>query len=142
MKREQCKVGMEITFGRIDGEKTRGIIIKCNPKKAKVRTTEARGVHIAGAIWTVPYSMLHAEGVAETVGPYPNGLTIAGVRYLTADEMKAEGWQGDTCVAVVLSDGSLIYAAMDYEGNGPGALFGRMRDSGTFWLTPAEAGVQ
>lgn len=141
MQREQCKVGMEVTFGRANGEQTKGVVLKCNPKKAKIRSSEARGVHIAGAIWNVPYSMLRADGVPASAGPYPNGLTITGVRYLTAQEMQTEGWDGDTCVAVVLSDGSIIYASQDYEGNGAGALFGRMRDGGTFWLTPATAGV-
>ena len=141
MLRENCKVGLEVTFGRTAGEKTKGVVVKCNPRKAKVRTTEARGVHIAGAIWSVPYSMLTADGVPASEGPYPNGLTIVGVRYLTPHEMQNERWIGDRCVAVVLSDGSIIYASQDYEGNGPGALFGRMRDTGTFWLTPATSEV-
>jgi len=132
---------MEVMFGRPDGEQTKGVVLKCNPKKAKIKTLEARGVHIAGEIWTVPYYMLRVEGSPVSAGPYPNGLTITGVRYLTPQEMQTEGWEGDRCVAIVLSDGSIIYASQDYEGNGAGALFGRMRDSGTFWLTPATAGV-
>lgn len=139
MLREQCNVGMEVTFGLPGGQKTKGVVLKCNPKKAKIKTTEARNSHQPGSVWNVPYFMVYADTAPEAVGPYPNGLTITGVRYLTQQEMQAEGWQGDSCVAVVLSDGSLIYASQDYEGNGPGALFGRMRDSGTFWLTPATA---
>lgn len=139
MQREQCKVGMEVWFGRTNGERTKGTVLKCNPKKAKVRQGEARGQHPIGTVWTVPYSLIHSDNAPETVGPYPNGLTITGVRYLTPQEMQTEGWEGGTCVAVVLSDGSIIYASQDYEGNGAGALFGRMRDSGTFWLTPATA---
>jgi hypothetical protein len=94
-------------------------------------------------VWSVPYSLIHADGVAEPArsGEYPNGLAVAGVRYLTAAEMQTEGWEGDHCVALVLADGSIVYAAQDYEGNGPGALFGKTKDGATFWLTPATAGV-
>ena len=143
MQPDKCKVGMTVMFGRTHGERTKGTVVKCNPKKAKVRQEEARGSHPVGTLWTVPYSLIHADGVAEpaAVGEYPNGLTISGVRYLTAAERSAEGWDSETVVAVVLSDGSLIYASRDYEGNGPGALFGKMRDGGTFWITPASAGV-
>jgi hypothetical protein len=134
---------MTVTFGRTNGEKTRGVVVKCNPKKAKVQQSEARSGHAVGTIWNVPYALIHAEGVPEPErsGEYPNGLTIAGVRYLTAGEMKLEGWERESCVAVVLSDGSIIYASQDYEGNGPGALFGKTRHGETFWLTPATAGV-
>lgn len=63
MQREQCRVGMTVTFGRENGEKTVGVVEKCNPTKAKVRTTEARGKTPAGTMWNVPYSLLTAEGV-------------------------------------------------------------------------------
>lgn len=143
MQREQCKVGMEVTFGRTDGEKTRGIVLKCNPKRAKIKQLGQRLSHGEGTIWNVPYSLIHADGVAEPakLGAYPIGLAVAGVRYLTAAERASEGWESETVVAVVLSDGSLIYASRDYEGNGPGALFGKDRHGATFWLTPSEAGV-
>lgn len=141
MQREQCSVGMEVSFGTPGGQQTKGIVVKCNPKKAKIRTTEARNSNPAGSLWNVPYFMVNSGEIAAATGPYPNGLTITGVRYLTSQELAAEGWEGGTCVAVVLSDGSIIYASQDYEGNGAGALFGRMRDSGTFWLTPATAEV-
>lgn len=144
MQREQCKAGMQVTFGRTHGERTIGTVMKCNPKKAKVRQDEARGSHPVGTIWTVPYSLIHADGVAEphASGPYPNGLTITGVRYLSGVERQSEGWESDTVVCLVLSDGSVIYASQDYEGNGPGALFGKDRHGSTFWLTPSSASVQ
>jgi len=61
MNREECRVGMNVIFGKGNGEKTRGVVIKVNPTKAKVRTTENRGYrHEAGTVWTVPYSLLQA----------------------------------------------------------------------------------
>jgi len=52
---------MNVIFGKGNGEKTRGVVIKVNPTKAKVRTTENRGYrHEAGTVWTVPYSLLQA----------------------------------------------------------------------------------
>ena len=56
MQRSDFKVGMSVKFGRPNGEKTIGTIIKLNPKKAKV-DCPARGKHEPG-VWTVPYTML------------------------------------------------------------------------------------
>lgn len=144
MLREQCKVGMSVTFGRTRGEKTVGVVEKCNPSKAKVRTTEARGQTPAGTIWNVPYSLLAAVG--DVVPPlpraFPIGLTIVGVRGLTKAEHDAEGWPHGphSCVeALALSDGSVIYASRDYEGNGPGALYARKGDGESLILSPVEA---
>lgn len=53
-----CRVGMEVIFGRGNGEYTRGVIEKINRAKAKVRTTENRGKTVAGTVWSVPYSLL------------------------------------------------------------------------------------
>ncbi len=50
-------VGQKVRFGRTNGEKTLGEIVKLNPKKAKVKTLEERGGFF-GQIWNVPYSML------------------------------------------------------------------------------------
>jgi hypothetical protein len=65
---------------------------------------------------------------AINVPAYPLGLSIVDVRTITQAEKDAHGWgedyKNDTAV-LVLSDGSVIYASADYEGNGAGALFGR-----------------
>lgn len=58
MNREDCYVGMPVSFGRSRGEQTQGKIVKLNDKKCKVVTTEQRGKSPAGAEWGVPYSML------------------------------------------------------------------------------------
>lgn len=58
------------------------------------------------------------------------GRRIADIRPMTGDELEAEGWteRHATHFAIVLDDGTLIYASRDPEGNGPGALLGRAPD--------------
>jgi len=59
MLRENCKVGMKVVFGRGNGEKTLGEIVKINPRKCKVKTLQDRGRNSpAGAVWNVPYSLM------------------------------------------------------------------------------------
>lgn len=70
---------------------------------------------------------------------YPIGLTIVDVRPLTTEELAHECWDSSRFMpayALVLSDGSLIYASRDYEGNGPGALFGQTAEALTFVVAP------
>jgi hypothetical protein len=53
-------VGMKVMFGRRNGEKTLGEIVKVNPKKLKVKQLESRGVyksHPIGSVWGVPKSL-------------------------------------------------------------------------------------
>lgn len=67
MLREHCKVGMKVMFGRPNGEKTLGEVVKVNPSKAKVKTLEGRGAgrgSDVGTVWTVPYSLMTPAGVA------------------------------------------------------------------------------
>lgn len=53
---------LRVVFGRANGEKTLGEIIKFNRAKAKVRILESRGSHSpVGAVWGVPYSMMKTE---------------------------------------------------------------------------------
>lgn len=63
----EARVGMKVFFGRGNGEKTLGEIVKINPTKAKVKTLQTRGNgrgSSVGAVWTVPYSLMHpADGV-------------------------------------------------------------------------------
>lgn len=53
------------------------------------------------------------------------GRRIAGVRKLTKAELKLEGWDWGSATALVLDDGTLLYASRDEEGNGPGMLLYR-----------------
>ena len=150
MLREDCKIGMTVSFGKGRGARTRGRVLKVNDKTAKVQTLEQRNSNPAGSVWTVHYSLLTAEEslpcVPQEAPPYPNGLTITGVRYLTRRECEDAGWADtmgpyDAAVAITLSDGSMIFGSRDYEGNGPGALFGKMCTGEQFILSPAQKEV-
>lgn len=70
MRKEDCKVGMNVIFGRDNGEKTTGVVVKMNPTKAKIQTTckrgHGRGSEV-GTIWGVPYSMMDAQNPSEQV---------------------------------------------------------------------------
>jgi hypothetical protein len=69
---------------------------------------------------------------------YPVGLTIVGVRPMTPAELSHEAWEEsryNPAFAIVLSDNSVIYASRDYEGNGPGALFGQDEHGSTFVIS-------
>lgn len=69
MNREQCTVGMKVYFGRENGQVTEGVIVKINGKKAKVKTTEARGKFPVGAVWSVPYSLLETTSGGTAPAP-------------------------------------------------------------------------
>lgn len=58
MRFEDCNLNMEVIFGRGNGEYTKGIVVKKNRVKAKVKTIEDRGRTDAGAVWSVPYSLM------------------------------------------------------------------------------------
>lgn len=66
------------------------------------------------------------------------GKTIVGVRAMTADEMAAEGWNGEAGVVLLLEGLVKLYASRDPEGNGPGAMFGT-GPGGSFVLVPVPA---
>lgn len=69
MLRENCKIGMKVIFGRPNGEKTIGEVVKIGPKKAKVKTLEARGYFFrknSGVKWSVPFGLMeHLDGRLE-----------------------------------------------------------------------------
>lgn len=50
------------------------------------------------------------------------GKTIKAVSYMTDKEMKQMGWDNKPLV-IEFTDGTLIFASQDDEGNGAGALF-------------------
>lgn len=55
MKKEDCKKGMIVMFG---DDKCRGVIVKINPKRAKVSTLDPHKNRRAGLTWSVPYPMM------------------------------------------------------------------------------------
>lgn len=54
------------------------------------------------------------------------GRKIIKIRKLTKSELKKEYWQdaNHPAMCIVLDDGTKLYPSRDYEGNGPGVLFG------------------
>jgi hypothetical protein len=72
MLRENARIGMKVYFGRTNGEKTLGEIVKLNGAKAKVKTLEDRGHserHFVGQEWGVPYSMMESADITNIVAP-------------------------------------------------------------------------
>lgn len=143
----EFKVGDRVFFGRHNGEKTRGTIIKVNRVKCKVRQDESRGTtrnYPIGTIWTVPPSLLEHD-------PFPTpaeepksdtalvksmidkalekkadpvvGATVVSIQKMSPGEMKKFGWYCDSPPVVLsLSTGAKLYAMSDEEGNAPGHL--------------------
>ncbi|MGE0252951.1 MAG: hypothetical protein AB7N54_00020 [Alphaproteobacteria bacterium] len=65
------------------------------------------------------------------------GRRIVAIRAMTPAELDAEGWPNEAKVpALVLDDGTALYPSCDYEGNGPGALFGSSGKEGFFVSLP------
>jgi hypothetical protein len=56
------------------------------------------------------------------------GRTIVDTRRMTVAELEREGWDvepGDEPpLVLVLDNGTMLYPSRDWEGNGPGCLFG------------------
>lgn len=58
------------------------------------------------------------------------GSKITRVRPMTKREMRAEGWDGQPPLCLVLDNGAIIFPSRDHESNGPGILFGRDKGLG------------
>lgn len=67
------RVGQRVLFGRPNGEKTLGEVIKVNGKSLKVRTLEGRGSRdLVGQVWRVAASLCQpADGSIPTAVPAP-----------------------------------------------------------------------
>jgi hypothetical protein len=80
MLHQDCKVGMRVFFGRNNGEKTLGEVVKINPTRAKVKSLESRGNgrgSDVGSLWTVPYSLMTPENSADIDQQLTGKLPIA-----------------------------------------------------------------
>jgi hypothetical protein len=69
------------------------------------------------------------------------GLTVTGVRNLNQRELDKLGWEprrGAMLAAIVFNDGTIVFASMDPEGNGPGCLFGQDSDGENAFYVEAE----
>jgi hypothetical protein len=84
MNISECKVGQQVYFGRSNGEKTLGEIVKVNRTKCKVKQLESRGTmrsYPVGTIWTVPPTLM--SPVSGTVAP-----TVSTPKRTEADIMR------------------------------------------------------
>lgn len=63
------------------------------------------------------------------------GKVVHQVRYLDEVEMRREGWMRKT-MAVEFTDGTILFASCDDEGNDSGALFARKPDGMPIELHP------
>ena len=118
----EFKVGDPVLFGRTRGQKTRGIVVKINPRSIKVRQTETRGTmgqHQAGKVWGVSPALVERDptgGVAkdetrtvtrslvqeaidaadrqrqQSTDPLV-GATVVRVRPMSNEEIEREYWQ-------------------------------------------------
>jgi hypothetical protein len=67
-------VGDEVTFGRGQGQQTKGTVVRLGRTKLKVRQDEARGVkrdYPVGSVWTVPPSLCTKLGEGGAVPATP-----------------------------------------------------------------------
>ena len=55
MKKEDCRKGLVVLFGE---DNCRGVIVKVNPKYARVSTLDSHKGKKSGLTWRVPYAML------------------------------------------------------------------------------------
>jgi len=61
MERSEIKTGMRVYFGRKNGEKTLGTVVKVNRSKVRIRQEESRGTYrdySVGTLWNVPFSLV------------------------------------------------------------------------------------
>jgi len=65
------KVGDKVVFGRSQGEKTLGEVVKVNRTRLKIKQLESRGTHAIGAQWVVPFHL------CRPVGPVSAGLIVS-----------------------------------------------------------------
>lgn len=68
------------------------------------------------------------------------GRKIIAVRLMNNKELEYESWHDEREVSavIILDNGDKIYASRDYEGNGPGALFGVGEGKSGFVVYPEE----
>jgi len=77
----ELKIGMKVSFGRPNGEKTIGIVKKVNQKSVKIEQTEIRGrqkTHSIGTVWTVGKS-------AKLITIIPDGAVFPATRPSRSD---------------------------------------------------------
>lgn len=94
LKKEDFKVGQLVYFGdttkdssRFGGKTSRGVILKLNPKRAKVKSLDPAGKWPAGCIWTCSYG-----GLVPVVGgdEVSNEMTMRS--FQTPEDQGVKAW--------------------------------------------------
>lgn len=93
MKKEDCRKGMVVLFGE---DNCRGVIIKVNPKMARVSTLDSHKGKKPGLTWRVPYAML-----SPIVGGNEVGTEMAMRSFANPEDVAVKTWashQPDTSI--------------------------------------------
>jgi hypothetical protein len=90
MIKDQLRIGTQVHFGRIDGEKTLGEIVKLNHKTAKIRQLQPRTNKPVGTIWNVEYSLITATFINQDPIPYNPHDVIQNLLLSTLDAVFQE----------------------------------------------------
>lgn len=104
MQHSDAYVGQQVRFGRRNGEKTLGTVVKVNPRRLKIRQDESRGGHPVGTLWTVTASLC---------------TPVSGARTASANGSQ---WEKRPCLVNVLT-GEKVFGR---PGESEDSLFGRM----------------
>jgi len=68
----EFRIGDRVLFGRQNGEKTAGVIVKVNRKTVKVKTDESRGTNRArkaGTVWNVSKTLVQSDSESVEASP-------------------------------------------------------------------------
>lgn len=69
------------------------------------------------------------------------GKKVVAVRNMTKKELRSEGWDEEPATAIQFDDGTIVYASRDDEGNGPGAMFGKLKSGQGIYVSPMSAAI-
>jgi len=94
LKKEDFSVGQLVYFGdtdkvtsRFGGKKSKGVIVKLNPRRAKVKALEPAGRWPAGAVWACGYGSLVPVVGGEEIS---NEMTMRS--FQTPDDNAIKAW--------------------------------------------------
>ena len=94
------KIGSQVTFGRPNGEQTKGEVIKINRKSVKVRQTEVRygngQTRNVGAGWNVHPNCLQLDGGQKPQPTHASPTKRTTFNHVKGDRVKFLGSNGET----------------------------------------------
>lgn len=111
------KVGDRVRFGRGQGERTLGKIIKMNQETVKIEQLEERGTqksYPVGTIWKVPYSMVEPADETEAPAGFNSGTRRPSVPNLANEPLEAHVFMDPIDEHILLAI-SAVYANLSPE---------------------------